>query len=545
MNAPTDLERARHAFGRRAWAEAREAYANADAAEATSASDLENWATCAHLTGEDDAFVRLLDRAHQAHLAAGRDERAAFCAAWIGLNLAGRGDVAPASGWFGRARRLLEAVPEPSVVEGYLVLAEGLRQAGAGELDRVLDLATRAREIARRFGDDDLAVLSLHMVGRTLLGQARVAEGLELLDEAMVAVASDTLSPHVPGIVYCSVISACHAVYSVRRAHEWTEALTRWCERQPDLVAYTGECRVNRSEILRLHGDWREAAAETEAARERLARGGPPAVAAAAEYQRAEGLRLIGEHAAADAAYREAHRLGRQPQPGLALLRLAQGETGAAAQALRRVCRETAQPLKRARVLPALVEVLLTEGSTGEAREAAEELERIAAAFGTRALQAMAAQAAGSVALAEGDAEAALPSLRRAWEAWRELEAPYHVARVRLLLGSACAAVGDDEAARLEFEAARATFDALGATPDGIRAEELMRATSHGPRHGLTPRELEVLRALTSGATNRAIAAELEISERTVDRHVSNIYDKLNVATRSEATAYALRHHLA
>lgn len=544
MSAASELGRAREAFERRSWAGARDRYANADAAEPLPASELERWAACAHLTGDDDAFVRLLDRAHQAHLAEGRTDRAAFCAAWLGLSLAGRGDMAPAGGWFGRARRLLEDVAEPSVVEGYLVLADALRQAGSGEMEGALDLATRAQEIARRFGDNDLAVLSLYLMGRALLGQARVDEGMALLDEAMVAVASDRLSPHVPGIVYCSVISVLHAVYSVRRAQQWTEALVRWCERQPELTAYTGECRVNRSEILMLRGEWREAAAETEAAQERLGRGGPRAVMAEAEYQRAEYLRLRGDYAAAEAAYREAHRLGRQPHPGLALLRLAQGETVTAAQALRRVCRETTQPLKRARVLPACVEVLLAEGSPIEAHEAADELERIAATFGTRALQAIAAQAKGAVALVEGDAEAALLSLRQAWDAWRDLEAPYHVARVRLLLGRACAANGDDEAATLEFEAARATFDALGAVPDRALAEAQMRETSHGVHHGLTPREREVLRALTSGATNRVIADELGISERTVDRHVSNIYDKLGVASRSEATAYALRHHL-
>lgn len=544
MTATADLERARDAFARKAWAEAFEAYARADAARSVAAEDLERWSDCAHLAGEEDAALRLLDRAHGRHLDDGSIERAAYCAAWAGLDLAGRGEMAQASGWFGRARRLVGSPEGPSVVEAYLVLADALRQAAAGETETAFDLARRANEAARRFGDADLAVLSLQTMGRVLLVQARVDEGLALLDEAMVAVASDPLSPRVPGIVYCSVISACHAVYSLRRAYEWTEVLTRWCDGQPELVAYTGECRVNRSEILRLHGAWREAAVEADLARERLRGRGPAPVAAAAEYQRAEGLRLVGAFDEAERAYRDAHRLGRQPQPGLALLRLARGGIPAAAHAIRRVCGETTAPLKRARLLPAAVDVLIAAGAPGEARHAAEELERIATAFGTVALRAMAAQAAGTVALAEGNPEEALRSLRRSFEGWRELAAPYHVARVRMLVGRACAALGDEEAAGLEFEAAGETFEALGAHPDLERVRAAEREAVDGPRHGLTPRQLEVLRAMADGATNRSIADRLAISQRTVDRHVSNIFDKLGVGSRAEATAYAVRHHL-
>ncbi|MBW3536027.1 MAG: LuxR C-terminal-related transcriptional regulator [Gemmatimonadetes bacterium] len=374
--------------------------------------------------------------------------------------------------------------------------------------------------------------------------QRRVKEGLALLDEAMVAVATDELSPQVTGLIYCSAIGACRSVWELRRAHEWTAALSDWCERQPDLVPYRGECLVYRAEILQLRGAWGDALEEVQRARERIARGSDREADAAALYRKGEVHRLRGELAHAEEAYRDASRLGREPQPGLALLRLAQGDAEAAAAALRRALAEAGHGLGRARLLPALVEVALELGEVEEAKRACAELEAVATDAGTDVLDTLVAQARGAVELAAGDAQAALPLLRTAFEGWEAMEAPYEAARVRVLRGLACRALGDHDSAALELDGARATFDRLGAAPDAARVDALSGSRRPRAAHGLTPRELEVLAQVATGRTNRAIAGELFISEKTVARHVSNIFSKLGLSSRAAATAYAYEHDL-
>jgi DNA-binding CsgD family transcriptional regulator len=333
-------------------------------------------------------------------------------------------------------------------------------------------------------------------------------------------------------------------VYALRRAQEWTAALTQWCEQQPDMVAFTSRCLVHRAEIMQLRGAWREALEEARRAGERSSQGVSQAAAAQAFYQQGEVHRLQGELVAAEEAYRDASRCGCEPQPGLALLRLAEGNGDAAAAAIRRVVGETNEPLKRARLLPAYVEIMLAIGDIQEARSACRELAEISAGFQSGMLGAMAAQARGAVDLADGDVRAALVALRHARQVWQELEVPYETARVRVLLGVACRALGDDDTAALELEAARGDFANLGAAPDLARVDALTRRASPIDAHGLTPREHEVLRLIAAGKTNKAIAAELVLSERTVDRHVSNIFTKLGLSSRAAATAYAYEHRL-
>ena len=529
----------------RDWADAYESLARADAAAQLGADELELLAQAAYMTGRDEEFVSCLERAHQARLDAGEVLPAVRCAFWLGINLATRGEMGRASGWFGRAQRMLEQEEGDSAERGYLLIPAVLEHVAAGDWRAAGDTAAAAAEIGQRLGDPDLLALALHEQGHALVKQGRIADGLRLLDEAMLAVTAEELSPIVTGLVYCSVIAYCQELYELRRAQEWTAALTGWCERQPGMVAYTGQCLVHRAEIMQLGGAWMDALEEARRARKRFALDAAPATAAhregAALYRQAEILRLRGELAEAEEAYRAASRCGWEPQPGLALLRLAQGDTEAALAAIRRVLSETSDPLRRARLLPAHAELLLAAGDAAGARAACRELEETAAAHDTRMLGAMVAQTRGSVDLAEGDAPAALTALRRASQAWQDLGAPYEAALARELMGAACRAMGDDDTAAMEIEAARAVFEKLGAAPDLARLDS---RAGVGATHGLTERELQVLRLVAAGETNKAVAARLVVSDRTVDRHVSNIFAKLGVSSRSAATAWAYEHKL-
>lgn len=498
-------------------------------------------AISAFMIGREEIYASALERAHRGYREAGRTEAAARAALWLGMHLAERGEMAQASGWFGRADRILDTIDD-CVERGYLLLPTGIRSLASGDNEGAARVAEEAASYARRFGDRDLLTLAVHMEGRALLRQGRVPEGLALLDEAMVAVSTDELSPQVTGLVYCSVISACRRVFALERAHEWTVALTDWCEAQPDMVAFRGQCRVFRSELMRLQGAWQEALEEADRAGTRVGAG--DAVAAAGCYQQGEVYRLRGELEAAEAAYRQASRAGREPQPGLALLRMAQGETEAAAGSIRRALGETDGALNRARLLPAFIEIMLAMEDVEAAEQGSLELQETADRYRTGALVTLAGQARGMLALARGEPGEALIPLRGAWNGWRDLGASHDAARARVLLGEACLALGDEDGGAMALEAARSRFEALGAAPDVERVDALLRGRPPGDTHGLTPRELEVLALVATGKTNRSIGEDLFISEKTVARHVSNIFRKLGVGSRAAATAFAYEHGL-
>jgi DNA-binding CsgD family transcriptional regulator len=537
-----DLEQGRESYARSAWGPAYESLARVDELESLAAEDLELLATSAYMLGREDEWMRILERAYHRHAEAGETRRAARCAFWIGIQLALRGEMGPATGWLGRAQRLLE--PEGECVEqGYMLMPVVFEHEAAGDYEGASATAAAMAEIGERFGDKDLFALAVDTQGEVLLRGGRVREGLGLLDEAMVAATSGELSPIVTGIVYCGVILACEEVYELRRAREWTAVLTRWCEQQPDLVAFTGRCLVHRAHLMQLQGAWPEALAEAERANRRFEKAMNQAAAAKASYLQGEVHRFRGAFAEAEEAYRKASQLGLEPQPGWALLRLAQGSTDAAAAAIRRVVGETTAGLRRASLLPAYVEILLSVGDVEEARSACGELEEIAAKCDSDMLRAMLAQARGAVELAAGDASAALVSLRQAFQAWQELEAPYEAARARVLVGHACQALGDEEAFALELDSARSIFEELGAVRDVAAVDSLTGRAAD--THGLTARELEVLRLIATGKSNREIASALVISEHTVARHVQNIFRKLGVPSRTAAGAFAFEHDLA
>jgi DNA-binding CsgD family transcriptional regulator len=506
------------------------------------ADELELAVTTAYLGGRVVEAMAALQRAEQAFARQGDHRRAARSAFWLGFMLLGRGELAQGSGWLARSRRLLEHEPPDCPEQGYLLIPAAMEQLQAGDHAAAQVTAARSAGIGRRAGEADLVALAQFLQGAAAVTGGDVPGGLAMLDEAMVAAVAGELTPPVTGTIYCGVIEVCQQVAELRRAREWTAALSAWCDSQPGLVTFTGQCLVHQAEILRLGGAWPEAVEAARRAAERLAEASDDLAIGAASYQQAEAHRVLGQLQAAEAAYQLASRWGREPQPGLALLRLAQGRTEAAAAAIRRVLGENGDRMERARLLPAAVEILLATGDLGAAREAAAELAGIADGYRTLALLATADHARGAVLLADGDAAGAVAALRGAWRAWRELEAPYEAARARLLIGLACRELGDEDAAAMELDAARTVLARLGAGPDLDRLDRLAGAAPSAG--GLTGRELEVLRLVAAGETNHAIASRLHLADKTVHRHVSNIYAKLGVSSRAAATAYAYQHHL-
>lgn len=544
MNATEALDRGREAFWRQAWVDAYTQLSAADRDAALQPEDLEQLATAAYLLGKDVESSDLWARAHQQFLSKGDVDRAVRCAFWLAFGLLDRGEQARAGGWLSRARRLLDDGPRDCVEQGYLLLPVAFECINRGDLSGAVTGYARAEQIGERFGERDLVALARHARGRSLIRMGQTHEGVSLLDEAMVAVEAGDVSPRVAGDVYCSVISGCLEIWDLRRARQWTAEMTEWCEAHPDLIAYNGQCLLRRAEILQLRGAWPDAVDAALQACERCLQTSDRAASGAAWYRRAELHRLRGESARAEEAYRESSRHGYKPQPGLALLRLSQGQIDSAATAIRLAVDEAGEQRVRSKLLPAQVEIMLAAHDVQAARLAADELTQIAVDLDASLLHAVAAQARGAVLLTEGDARAGLSALRQAWLIWQQIEAPYDAARVRVLIGLACRELGDADAAEMEFDAARTVFHQLGAVPDLARAEILSRVAVPGATGGLSAREAQVLRLVAAGKTNRRIASELFISERTVDRHVSNIFVKLNVSSRAAATAYAYQHGL-
>jgi DNA-binding CsgD family transcriptional regulator len=540
MSVIDDLARAREAFERREWIAAYTTLADLDEGE-LEAADFDRLATSAFLLGHRNDCVQALQRGYRTALDKGDVLGAARSAGWLATVLITGGEQAVGNGWIGRCQRLLDAVEDDVVERGYLTIHLMYRHIFAGEHAEALALAVQVTDYGVRFQDADLLSMGLMAQGRLTVYAGRVTEGLALLDEAMVGVLAGEVSPIFAGDIYCSFIEACQEVSDFERAAQWTSALTAWVDEQPGLVPFTGQCAVHRGQILRVHGELAPALEELDHAVERYLAAGTPDPAGLALKERGDILLIRGDLEGARSAYERANAFGLDPQPGLAMLWLAAGRTEAGLTAIRRLLADPRDPVHRSQLLPRAIDALVATGNPEEAAPLAAELAGIATAFGGAALAAWAAFADGAVRLASGDPAAALRRGREALKTWQSQGAPYEVARCRLLVGQALLALGDPESATVELAAARQGFAEIGA----VRAErEVASLLSPSRPGGLTEREVEVLRLVASGRTNPEIAAALFLSEKTVARHLSNIFTKVHVSSRTAAAAYAYEHQL-
>jgi DNA-binding NarL/FixJ family response regulator len=541
VNVVEELLRAREAFDRRDWVAAYEGL-SAAGSDALLAADFADLGTAAFLVGRHNDCIQALQRAHQAHLDAGDQQAAVRSAFWLAMTLMDRGEYAVASGWISRADRLLETFEQDTVEHGYVLFFRMLSHILAGDPVTGLDEATTLTSYGRRFGDGDLLAAGLMAQGRCLLYLGRVPEGVRLLDEAMVGVTTGEVSPIFAGHTYCSLIEACQEISDFDRVAQWTTALTTWCGAQVGLVPFTGQCAVHRAQVMRVRGAFEQAIAELDGAVARYVAAGTPVAAGLAFAEKGELLRIRGEYDAAEQAFEQAVGLGHDPHPGHALLLLARGRIDAACAAVRRVLGEPRDPIHRSQLLPGAIEVLLAGNDLSAAHPLVAELQAVGDAFDSSSLKAMAGYAVGALALAEDRPEDALKALRTALQRWRELDWPYEIARTQVLAGRALQELDDEDSAAAQLGTAARALAALGATP---AAQEVDRLLAPGPLPGgLTAREAEVLRLVAAGRSNPEIAAALFLSEKTVARHLSNIFTKLDVSSRTAAAAYAFDHGL-
>ncbi|MEX2275528.1 MAG: response regulator transcription factor [Actinomycetota bacterium] len=544
MSDPADLAAARDAYAHNDWRGASQRFERIrERGPELTAEDVYASADCAWWLGQIDEALAGYEESYRRFLDEDRPVKAAGSAMDVAVSLFLRGDEAVGSGWMSRAQRLLADLPE-CAEHGYLLYLSAEGALGGAGMEGAQELARQVQRSGRQHGDPTLVALGVLCEGRALLKQGRVAEGMPLLDEAMVAVLSDELAPAFAGNIYCNLISACHELADFRRAGEWIDATQAWCDRLPDAVLFTGICRVHRAQLLHLQGAWDRAEQEATRVCDELADIHVASVAEA-HYEIGELHRLRGDLSAADDAYARAHALGRDPQPGVALLRLAEDrleEANASISAA--IAARPDLPLTRAPLYAAQIAIALAAGDMAAAAGAGEQLERTAQTYGTSGLRASALAGRGAVTLAKGHAAAALPILGEALATWHQLGAAHDAAGVREVMALAYEALGDRDAAARERAAAGETYARLGAKLDAARVGDGARGTDAIPG-GLTDREIEVLTLVATGRTNRDVAEDLVLSEKTVARHLSNIFTKLGVSSRTEAAAFAFQHGLA
>ena len=553
MSSPSTaprIDEARAALDRYAWQEAFDLVVDAASADDAPTDLLEVFAEAAWWTSRLDDCIATRERLYRRHEDAGDRARAGATAVLLYGNHAFKGQHAVAGAWLARGRRLLADVPE-CADHGVLWIAEAEAAHGGEEVTRASDFAERALDLGRRLGDADLEAESLQCLARLCIADGRADEGLALFDEAMLGAVEGRLSPFVVGKVYCSLISACQELGDLRRAAEWTEVGATWAAHHP-VSAFPGLCRVHRAEVLQMQGQWARAEEEARRACTELD-GVNPYNTALSFKEIGEIRRRLGDLDGAAKAFRAAADLGLQPQPGLALLRLAEEKVAVAARMIQQaLCEAGGNDLARAKLLPAAVQIGVAADDLDAARTAADELDRIARTYRSSVIEASTAASRGRLLLAEHDLPNAVAALRIALQRWRALGVPYEVATTQVLLGEAARRAGDDDDATASFTAAAAAFERLGAALDVARLDGADTAgTTHADREdrgrgaGLTDREAELLRLVAAGRTNRAIADELHVSEKTVERHLSNVFRKLGVSSRAAASVQAVRLGLA
>ncbi|MFC5789265.1 LuxR family transcriptional regulator [Agromyces tardus] len=539
MNPSTSLDAGRAAAADRRWADAYERLAGVEATEGLAASDLELLATAALLRGEPQAAVDALSRAYERHLADGNTAGAARSAGWLALDLIELGDFTRSVVWAARGMRLVNAMPEPGALAGFVRLAPAVGQMGSGDPGEARHRFEEVLAIAERHEDGELVALAMLGLGKSLIEVDAIPQGFACFDRAMASVAAGEVAPVPTGVISCAVISDAIMAFDLERATEWTSVLDRWCRDQPELITFSGQRHALEAGLMLLRGAWAEASTAAELALSRFRAGDYRAVYGA-PYQLAELARLRGAFHSAEESYRRAGESGWEPEPGLSLLQLAVGRTRRAQDEIRRSA-AGADPFTRRYLLPAIVEIEVAAGDLDAARRGVEELRAAELGAPTPMLAATVAAAEARMLLASGDAAAALDAARTAAHAWQALDAPYERARSRASAGRALMELGDRDAALAEFRAAREVFLALGADPALAELAEVMGDRRAGV---LTAREVEVLRLVSTGLTNRAIGERLSLSEKTVARHLSNIFGKLGLSTRAAATAYAYENGL-
>jgi DNA-binding CsgD family transcriptional regulator len=531
---------ARDAAARQEWADAYTAYFEADPTD-LGPEDLEAFADAAWWTSRLDESLDLRRRAFAAYQDALAPRRAGSCAWFLAYDYLMKNQWPDASGWLKRAQRCL--ADDPDCLEtGFLALLESNVAEAQGDAKAALAHARRGLEIGRALNSPDLIAMATQTIGGALINTGNVGEGTGLLDEAMVAVVAGEISALYTGWIFCSALNQCIRIADLSRAIRWADAARDWCDQQAREMPYRGLCRLYRVEVTALRGAWDTAESEAARAAEELL-AFEPVLAAGAHYALGEIRLRRGDLAGAEISFLRAHELGRDPQPGLALLRLAQGKTAAAAAALRVALAGGAGGLDRTRLLAAKVEVALEADDFGAAQSAVDELAAIAAVANSTVIDAMTALATGAVHLAQNDVDGAVYNARRALVLYQDLKLPYETAHGHTLLGEASRAAGDEERARLEFDAARGAFEKLDAERDARRVTALL--TNAPAAGGLSAREAEVLRLVAQGKTNKQIAAELSLSEHTISRHLQNIFTKLGVNSRAAAAAFVFDHRLA
>jgi DNA-binding CsgD family transcriptional regulator len=542
MGVVDELLRARAEFERGDWRAAYDGWAAFDLA-GLSPDDLERSAAAAHLLGHVDEAVERYTAAYEVRVAADEQAEAAMCAFHVTMALRTTGGRSAVSAWLARSERHVADLPPDAPARGWVAFSRMFTHLGAGRIDDALACARLATDVGRRSGDADLLATGLCAQGRMSIYGGRVPDGVALLDESMLEAERGAREPVTVGHVYCTAIEGCQEVSDLVRVAEWTARLTSWCDSQPGLVMFTGQSALHRAQVMRARGAWDEALDELDAAVARYLEAGAVDAVGQASCERGDLLRLRGDLAGAEAAYARSAEHGYEPQPGLALLTALRGQAGAAAATARRLLSEPGPAVARSRVLPGVVEVLADAGDVEGARAAAVELEAVAASFGSEALVVGSAIAWGRVQLAGEDASGALPYLRRARQGAAALDLPYETALADVGTGRALLLLGDHDAAHRVLGVARAVLARLGARPEVDRVDALTGQRSLPA--GLTAREVQVLRLVAEGRSNAEIASALVLSDRTVARHLSNIFGKLGVGSRTAAAAFAFERGLA